>query len=109
MFSVLCFSMSVSADDAPCDISGKWKHADKSAWLYVDLQSKNISVAKHDENPKAKGLTVIKQLTDKGDVWSGAMFDARSNAFLPVELAEHGCHRLVVTMNKETILTLTRE
>ena len=47
-----------------CDISGIWQHADKSATLLVDLTKSEVSVHQHDENPKANGLVVIKEVTE---------------------------------------------
>ncbi len=94
------------ADDNQCDISGVWKHADKPAWLEVNLTTKTVLVKSHLDNPKANGLTVIKNLKPN---WSGEMYNASTDSYVAVKLAFNGCKQLIVTNDSENILTLNRE
>ena len=99
-------SFSCFAQDTHCEISGTWKHADKNAWLDVDLTTKTVSVKSHLDNPKANGLTVIKNLKPK---WSGEMFNGSTGGYVVVKLTFNGCGQLKVTDNGINILTLNRE
>jgi len=99
-------SSSCFAQDLHCEISGTWKHADKNAWLEVDLITKTVNVKSHLDNPKANGLTVIKNLKPK---WSGEMYNGSTGGYVSVKLAFNGCEQLKVTDNGVNILTLNRE
>lgn len=94
------------AEDNQCEISGVWKHADKPAWLEVNLTTKTVLVKSHLDNPKANGLTVIKNLKPN---WSGEMYNASTDSYVAVKLAFNGCKQLIVTNDSENILTLNRE
>jgi hypothetical protein len=100
------YSSSSFAQDTHCEISGTWKHADKNAWLEINLTTKTVNVKSHLDNPKANGLTVIKNLKPN---WSGQMYNASTGGFVPVQLAFNSCEQLKVTDNGVNILTLNRE
>ena len=100
------------AQTSSCEIKGTWKHADKNAWLDVDLNSQTVKVMSHLDNPKANGLIVIKSLTQASgekSKWLGQMYDASIDGFVPVKLAFNGCREVNVSNNGTNILTLTRE
>ncbi|NQZ83240.1 MAG: hypothetical protein HRT52_19725 [Colwellia sp.] len=103
---LVTLSFSCFAQDTHCEISGTWKHADKNAWLEVDLSTKTVNVKSHLDNPQANGLTVIKNLKPK---WSGEMYNASTGGYVSVRLAFNGCEQLNVTDNGVNILTLNRE
>ncbi len=94
------------AENNHCKIAGIWKHADKQAWLEVSLITKTVTIKSHLDNPKANGLSVIKNLTAKR---TGLMYDASTDSYVPVKLAFNGCKQLEVTNNNVIILTLNRE
>ncbi|MCC2616866.1 hypothetical protein LJ739_11490 [Aestuariibacter halophilus] len=102
----LLISSGSYAQQAPCELSGTWKHADKNAWLEVDLAAKTVFVKSHLDNPDAEGLTVIQNLKP---AWSGDMYNASTGDFVPVQLTFHGCDQLSVTDNGVAIVTLLRE
>jgi hypothetical protein len=104
--ALIISSSSCFAQDTHCEISGTWKHADKNAWLEVNLTTKTINVKSHLDNPKANGLTVIKNLKPN---WSGQMYNASTDGYVPVKLAFNSCEQLRVTNNGVNILTLNRE
>lgn len=98
-----------------CDISGMWKHAEKDASLVVDTSLKTIRVKHHALNAGAQGLTVIKNLAvDVGEsnLWSGDIYSADINAFVPVQLKSPDCTTLLITKHtehKKEILRLYRQ
>lgn len=106
ILALVILSSSCFAQDTHCDISGVWKHADKNAWLEVDLTAKKVVVKSHMDNPKANGLTVIKNLKPK---WTGEMYNASTGGYVSVKLTFNRCKQLKVTANNENILTLNRD
>jgi hypothetical protein len=107
LISALVISSSSSfAQNTKCEISGTWKHADKNAWLEINLTTKTVNVKSHLDNPKANGLTVIKNLKPN---WSGQMYNASTGGYVPVRLTFNSCEQLKVTDNGVNILTLNRE
>ncbi|UJX27890.1 hypothetical protein L3Q70_18355 (plasmid) [Pseudoalteromonas sp. CF6-2] len=98
------------ADTSGCNISGTWKHADKNAWLELDLSSKTIKVKEHEDNPKANGYTVIKDIKLITELnYSGYMYHAANDNYVAVELVHNNCKEIVVLYNKDKILTLHKE
>jgi len=107
LITALVISSSSSfAQDTQCEISGTWKHADKNAWLEINLTTKTVNVKSHLDNPKANGLTVIKNLKPN---WTGQMYNASTGGYVPVLLSFNSCEQLWVTDNGVNILTLNRE
>jgi hypothetical protein len=104
--ALIIYSSGSFAQDTQCEISGIWKHADKNAWLEINLTTKTVNVKSHLDNPKANGLTVIKNLKPN---WSGQMYNASTGGFVPVQLVFNSCEQLKVTDNGVNILTLNRE
>lgn len=100
------------AQSTSCVINGTWKHADKNAWLDVDLNTQTVKVTSHLDNPKANGLIVIKSLTQASggkSKWLGKMYDASIDGFVPVKLALNGCSEVNISNNGTNILTLIKE
>lgn len=93
-----------------CDISGIWQHADKSATLLVDLTKSEVSVHQHDENPKANGLVVIKEVTEiKPSLkWHAQMYNAAENNFVKVDIYQENCQVLRIYDNDKEILRMLR-
>jgi hypothetical protein len=106
ILALVISSSSSFAQDTKCEISGTWKHADKNAWLEINLTTKTVNVKSHLDNPKANGLTVIKNLKPN---WSGQMYNASTGGYVPVRLTFNSCEQLKVTDNGVNILTLNRE
>lgn len=106
-FKLLALFFAVGAQAA--DIAGIWKHADKPAWLNVDLQSSVITVQKHNDVPAAEGLTIIKDLSAAPPIWYGKMYAAEQGGYIPVTLQLKDKQTLIVVAADATeILKLTR-
>ncbi|GAB2914657.1 hypothetical protein [Rheinheimera gaetbuli] len=91
------------------DISGIWKHADKPAWLNVNIQTGVVTVQRHDTAPGAIGLTVIKDLSAAPPIWHGNMYAAEQGDYIAVSLQLKGHQTLIVVdENAVEILRLTR-
>lgn len=104
--ALMVFSSSSFAQDTKCEISGTWKHADKNAWLEINITTKTVKVKSHLDNPEANGLTVIKNLKPG---WSGQMYNASTGGYVLVQLDFNSCEQLNVTNKGVNILTLNRE
>lgn len=92
------------------DISGIWKHADKPAWLNVNMQTGLVTVQRHDNAPGAVGLTVIKDLSAAAPIWHGKMYAAEQGDYIAVSLELKDNQTLVVVgENAAEILKLTRQ
>lgn len=108
---ILAFTfLSAVVESKECDISGVWNHATKSAELEIDIASGEIAVHSHKNNSQTIGLVVIKELkmNDVGPNWSGKMFSAAENDFVGVKIQVNSCRELIVSLNSELVLTLTR-
>ncbi|MDP2713427.1 DUF2147 domain-containing protein [Rheinheimera sp.] len=91
------------------DISGVWKHADKPAWLNVNMQTGVVTVQRHDNAPGAVGLTVIKDLSASPPIWSGKMYAAEQGDYVAVSLELKDDQTLIVVdADAVEILRLTR-
>ncbi|WP_240223895.1 hypothetical protein [Rheinheimera hassiensis] len=91
------------------DISGIWKHADKPAWLNVDMQTGVVTVQRHDNAPGAAGLTVIKDLSAAPPIWNGKMYAAEQGDYVAVSLELKDNQTLIVIdADAAEILRLTR-
>ncbi|MCH2056483.1 MAG: hypothetical protein MK214_07730 [Thalassotalea sp.] len=92
------------------DISVIWQHADKSATLLVDLAKAEISVHQPDENPKANGLVIIKEITEikPSRKWHVQMYNAAENNFVKVDIHQENCKVLGVYDNDKEILKVLR-
>lgn len=102
---VLICAFSVQA----ADISGIWKHADKQAWLNVNMQTGVVTVQRHDNAPGAVGLTVIKDLSAAAPIWNGKMYAAEQGDYVAVSLELKDNQTLVVAdADAVEILRLTR-
>jgi drug/metabolite transporter superfamily protein YnfA len=78
------------------DISGIWKHADKPAWLNVNMQTGVVTVQRHDNAPGAVGLTVIKELSAAAPIWHGKMYAAEQGDYIAVSLELKDNQTLIV-------------
>lgn len=88
LLSIFFLSVNSFADD---QISGIWKHTQKPAWLEIQFDSGvgSISVKRHDNNAKAKGLTVIKDIKveeNQQSQWLGMMYSAAKDGYVGVRL-----------------------
>ena len=91
------------------DISGIWKHADKPAWLNVNMQTGLVTVQRHDNAPGTVGLTVIKDLSAAAPIWNGKMYAAELGDYMPVTLQLKDKQTLIVVdIDAVEILRLTR-
>ena len=101
----LFFVFSIQA----ADISGIWKHADKPAWLNVNMQTGLVTVQRHDNAPGAAGLTVIKDLSAAAPIWNGKMYAAEQGDYIAVSLELKDNQTLIVVdADAVEILRLTR-
>ena len=101
----LFFVFSIQA----ADISGIWKHADKPAWLNVNMQTGLVTVQRHDNAPGAVGLTVIKDLSAAEPIWNGKMYAAEQGDYVAVSLQLKDNQTLIVVdADAVEILRLTR-
>ncbi len=96
LFSLLVLSVNSFADDK---IEGTWKHTQKPAWLEIKFESGvgSLSVKRHENNLKAAGLNVIKDIKpDKKELsqWIGQMYSASEDGYVGVTL---------ILINSETI------
>ncbi|GLX78373.1 hypothetical protein tinsulaeT_17130 [Thalassotalea insulae] len=111
-FTLLLLLCSANTFAQSCEINGSWKHSQKPASLLIDISKQQITVERHQLNPDTAGLTVIQELqTDKTkeNLWSGKMYAATSDSFIPVKITALNCHTLVVTENMKEILRLLRD
>ncbi|MEW6997395.1 hypothetical protein AADZ86_06810 [Colwelliaceae bacterium BS250] len=76
---------------AEVQISGTWKHSQKPAWLELEFESGigSLSVKRHENNAKAAGLNVIKEIkrdVNQSSRWDGQMYSAAENGYVAVTL-----------------------
>ena len=76
---------------ADTQIAGIWKHTQKPAWLEFTFESGvgSLSVKRHENNVKATGLNVIKDIksdTNQSSQWFGQMYSAADNGYVGVTL-----------------------
>ncbi|WP_088331210.1 hypothetical protein [Lacimicrobium sp. SS2-24] len=105
---VTLFSTAAKADR--CDISGIWNHSSKPAKLLVDLSNAEISVYSHENNEKAIGLIVLKNLKlgSTSSSWNAQMYSAAEDSFVDVQIKSKRCNQLMVSFNGEEVLGLFR-
>ena len=108
--SLLVTSIYSTEVQADCDISGIWKHSTKPAKLLVDLSKGEISVQSHDNNAKAVGLVVLKDLKSglTSANWDAKMYSAAEDSFVDVQITSESCNQLSVNFNGEEFLALAR-
>ncbi|MCF7499515.1 hypothetical protein [Pseudoalteromonas sp. L1] len=108
--SLLVTSIYSTEVQADCDISGIWRHSTKPAKLLVDLRKGEISVQSHDNNAKAVGLVVLKDLKSSltSANWDAKMYSAAEDSFVDVQITSESCNHLSVNYNSEEILELFR-
>ncbi len=95
---------------ANCDVSGVWKHADKPATLFIDLNAGEVLVQSHQGHPQSTGLVVIKNLELSSDsTWSAQMYSAEVDSYVTVNIiTSHNCRQMDVSYEDENILKLLR-
>lgn len=95
---------------ANCDISGIWNHSTKPATLLINMSTGEVSVASHEKNANAIGLTVLKNVepTSNSSSWNGKMYSADDDSFVDVQITSENCRRLSVYFQDEKVLTLVR-
>lgn len=100
------------------NISGIWKHSQKPAWLEITFASGvgALSVKRHDNNPNAVGLNVIKDIqldSKRSSQWVGQMYSALENSYVSVRLVLINPNTLAVfaksDVNSNEILRIVRE
>ena len=84
------------------DISGPWKHADKSAWFQITFQDGTgvATVAQHDGNASAEGLAILQDIQEvPGSVgrWQGKIYSAEVDDFVDVDLKLNEDGSLVIS------------
>jgi hypothetical protein len=113
--SLIITLVSFPAFSQSCDIAGIWKHAEKDVSLVIDTSLQTIKVKQHSLNAGAEGLTVVKNLLPdvaQPNLWSGDIYSADINSFVPVQLKSPDCTTLLITENAESkkeILRLIRQ
>lgn len=109
LFSLVFMTYSAFVQGEAAQLDGIWKHADKEAWLALDLAASTLSVFEHQTNPDASGLVVIKQIQAVGmGNWSGKMYSAATESFVEVMLFAVSEKVISITFNGEEILKLQR-
>jgi hypothetical protein len=97
---------------ANVDVSGVWQHASKPALIDFDLKLGLAKVKQHDDNSKAEGLTVIKNIkpvSGAANVWSGDMYNGYIDSYVKVSITLVDDSTLVVSDEAETeVLRLVR-
>lgn len=90
-FFLLSLILLSAGSFANVEINGIWKHTQKPAWLEIIFKSGvgSISVKRHDDNVKAAGLNVIKDIkpeTNQQTQWLGQMYSAAEDGYVEVRL-----------------------
>jgi hypothetical protein len=90
-FVLLSLILLSAGSFANVEINGIWKHTQKPAWLEIIFKSGvgSISVKRHDDNVKAAGLNVIKDIkpeTNQQTQWLGQMYSAAEDGYVEVRL-----------------------
>ena len=90
-FFLLSLILLSAGSFANVEINGIWKHTQKPAWLEIIFKSGvgSISVKHHDDNVKAAGLNVIKDIkseTNQQTQWLGQMYSAAEDGYVEVRL-----------------------
>ena len=90
-FFLLSLILLSAGSFANVEINGIWKHTQKPAWLVIIFKSGvgSISVKRHDDNVKAAGLNVIKDIkpeTNQQTQWLGQMYSAAEDGYVEVRL-----------------------
>lgn len=116
LLSLAFLSANSLADD---QISGIWKHTQKPAWLEIIFESGvgSLSVKRHDNNEKAAGLNVIKDIktdTKQSSQWIGQMYSAATDGYVGVKLILINTSTIAVfesndVKNSKEILRMTKE
>jgi hypothetical protein len=104
---------------ANVEIDGIWKHTQKPAWLEIKFESGvgSVSVKRHDNNIKAAGLNIIKEIkpdVNQSSQWFGQMYSAAENGYVDVVLILVNSSTMAIFENSDVnqvneILRLTRE
>ncbi|MCJ8320367.1 MAG: hypothetical protein MJK12_12085 [Colwellia sp.] len=116
LLSILVLSANVYAD---VQIDGIWKHTQKPAWLEIKFQSGvgALSVQRHDNNIKAAGLNVIKNIKpviNQSSQWAGQMYSAAEGGYVDVVLILINSSTITIFESSDLdkaneILRITRE
>lgn len=116
LLSLNLLSASVFAN---VEIDGIWKHTQKPAWLEIKFESGvgSVSVKRHDNNVKAVGLNIIKEIkpnVNQSSQWLGQMYSAAENGYVDVVLILVNSSTMAIFENSDVnqvneILRLTRE
>jgi hypothetical protein len=116
LLSIVFLSASSLADD---QINGIWKHTQKPAWLEITFESGvgSLSVKRHENNVKAAGLNVIKDIkadTNQSSQWIGQMYSASTEGYVGVRLILINTSTIAVfeisdIKNSNEILQMTKE
>jgi len=108
--SFLVVSIFPAEAKGECDISGIWNHSTKPAKLLVNLSKGEISVHSHDNNAKAIGLVVLKnlKLDSTSTYWNAKMYSAAEDSFVDVQITPQSCNHLSVSFNNDEVLGLLR-
>jgi len=88
-------------------LAGQWKHSEKPAWLNITVVDGvgQMFVIRHDDNDKAQGLLVLKEIKPAPDFenqWVGQMYAASINGFVPAQLKLQTSSRLIIEINGPT-------
>ena len=108
-FFLLTFQVSANSD-----ISGVWKHPEKTSSYRVRFEKSGLATVKqHDNNQSANGLTVIKDIKSTPEtthVWSGNMYNGYLDSYVVVTIKLIDDSTIVVIDSKENeVLRLVRE
>ena len=90
-FVLLSLILLSASSFANVQINGIWKHTQKPAWLEIKFESGvgTISVKRHDNNVKAAGLNIIKDIKpeiNQQTQWLGQMYSAAVDGYVGVRL-----------------------
>ena len=115
LISLVLLSASSFADGR---INGIWKHTEKPAWLEINFESGvgSLAVKRHDNNVKAEGLKVIKDIevdSNQSSQWLGKMYSAAVDGYVDVKLILINSSSIAVFVkddvkNSNAILRMTR-
>lgn len=108
--SILVVSTFTAETKGDCDISGIWNHSAKPVKLLVDLSKGEVSVQSHNDNTKAIGLVIVKDIKPepKSSLWNAKMYSADEDSFVAVQIKSHGCNQLSIDFQGEEVLKLFR-
>ena len=115
---VVLYLIAACGQEEP-SIAGVWKHSGKPAWIDIRFEAErgSASISRHDDNPNAVGLPLMSEIVAdeaSSGLWSGRVYDAASDGFVPVALALLNPELLVISTveeggNETEVLRLERD